>query len=245
MAIRNITLGGGSNFGSETLTSDDLNDTFEAAANKLKTMSAFWLNSYFYTVFDDFESYSVGAFTTGTKWTVATSGTGSHTESVTIASSTNAGGSGKELILSTSTGGGSSNDYSRCQLTSNTFSANKHKFLKLFCDVDSGTGTGALTTSIAISFNGGTNYDTVFTGGKPGTSGGAVARGSAYMEVHMVATGSNGFDCYVGGKLIRSVTAASPQIIIRTQSTSDNAVSSASIHFLVYIDDVMESAYSV
>ena len=100
MAIRNASLGG-SDWGNEELTSTDLNDTFDAVVNKVQTLSAFWLNSDLYDVYDDFDSYSTGAFTTNTNWTVSLSQTGYEIAYANISNTQNAGGSTNELHLYT------------------------------------------------------------------------------------------------------------------------------------------------
>ena len=74
MAIKNTNLGGTDWVTDETLYSADLNDTFDAAFEKIQTISNFWLNSDLYSVYDDMESYSIGAFTTNAKWSVSGGG---------------------------------------------------------------------------------------------------------------------------------------------------------------------------
>jgi hypothetical protein len=56
MVIKNTTLGG-TDWTQERIKAEDLNDTFNAMASKVNTLSAFWLNSELYDVYDDFESF--------------------------------------------------------------------------------------------------------------------------------------------------------------------------------------------
>ena len=55
MAIKNTAIGG-TDWTQERLKAEDLNDTFDAMASKVNTLSAFWLNSDLYDVYDNFNT---------------------------------------------------------------------------------------------------------------------------------------------------------------------------------------------
>jgi len=101
MAIRNIELGGASDWSDgQVLDDDDLNDTFDAVSDRSQSLSAFWLNTDLYAVWDDFEDETLGTYTTDTEWTITitTAGATATGTADIIVGTINAGG--KELRLS-------------------------------------------------------------------------------------------------------------------------------------------------
>jgi hypothetical protein len=223
MTIKNTNLGGSDWTDNNTLNYVDLNDTFNAVYNQMKVLPAFYLNTAFYDVYDDFESYGVGSFTTNAKWTV-TPGSGL----VTIASSTNAGGSGKEIVIN-------SNGANSAEIKAIANTANKHIFVRVCCI---GTVSGGLNSSTSTGvFNfkiEGQSYTPCVTFG-PYNSGGA---GTAWTEILVVALGSNQYDVYAGGKKIfANVTAATPNLYFQSVGSTANGTTSS---IITYLDDVRQ-----
>lgn len=135
-------------------------------------------NSYDY--YDDFEDYSIGSFTTNSKWTVSLSST-----TATIESS----GGFKQLKL---TGGGTAT------IDTNTdFQQGKEYWFSIYIYGANGTQTGG-GVSFGVRVNGGSF--TTFT------SIGINANGAAQCEIYVLATynENNLWDIYVGGSKVIS-----------------------------------------
>lgn len=226
MAIRNTNFTGSTTNWAQgdKLLSTDLNDTFDAAFSLITTLTTFWLNSDLQTVYDNFDSYSVGAFTSNAKWTVATTNA-----SAAVASSTNAGGSDKEIVLTCSNSTGGSASITSLGLTDDT-----HKSIKMKCTSTAG-GNSDASTSIELQF-GGVDYTVASWSGPDNVTM------SAYCGILIIALGSNNYDIYVGSsKIASNVNTADPNIRLKLNKTS---VSNTDTNVL-YIDDVVESSGSV
>lgn len=228
MAIRN-TLLGGTDWNGEAVTDYDLNDTFNAAYNLARQNPVFWLNSNFYNVYDDFESYSTGAFTSNAKWTVSVAGGSS---SCTIASSTTSGGTGKELILDAVSGAGDNNSYDVI-VNTETNLQNGHVHIRGYVSLGS---TNIYAASFAVQL-GTSGYTTITTSGSSTTR-------THYVDILIVALGSNLYDVYVNSKkIISSYNGSSNRkLYLKVSSGGSNA---GAIHGTLYIDDVRESAVSI
>lgn len=213
----------------EMTLSTELNATFDAAVNKIKNLSAFWLNSYLYSIYDDFESYSVGAFTTNSKWTVTTHvDGGGPTATCTISSSTTAGGSGKEVVLSVSS---SNTNGSYSILSTLLKAANKHFRIKCAYNINA---INANTGGIGIFFTiGSQSYYEIDRLEYNGVRNGL-------LDILVVAKGSNAYDVYTAGKKVFSnVTEATPTLYFKVSSNGGSAGTSAQM----YLDDAYESQY--
>lgn len=232
MAIKNTLLGGTDWTTSSQLNAADLNDTMDAAANYIKTLSTFYLNSFLYSVYDDFESYSVGAFTTNSLWDVSSSGSGTFTTE--IVSGTSAGGSGKELQSTSASTSGGQSGYTLVKAIA--LSANKHTFIRLYCSLSSSGAANAHTSSVQISFDRGSTYHDAANSSTPDDYS-----FFALSQIMTVATGSNNYDCYIGGKRVQQVSDATFQIWFRADRS--NSQSGTQARFA--IDDVRQGAYSI
>lgn len=243
MAIKN-TLLGGTDLGNEELTSTDFNDTFNAAVSKIQSLSAFWLNTDLYDVYDDFESYSVGNFTDNTKWevTLTTEAPGGE-GTATIAASTNAGGTGQELVLTATTSG--NEDLGSAEVYTKSLGANKHTYAKF--KNTWGTTRYSTSQSMVISFGNATDGWTTVTSTTPGTGGAVTDRVNTLNVpaniVLVIAKGSNVYDVYIGGKkLIADSTKANGaqlKFFVSYEKYSQDASS------YLYIDDVRQSKSTI
>lgn len=215
----------------EILFSDDLNDTLDELGNKINTLTMFWLNSDLYETLDDFESYSTGAFTSTGDWTITASGTGTTSE---IVSSTNSGGTGKELhIKVTSSSGSVSADYAG-------FDANHHAHCKIGMSFIADSNTGVNSTTV-VRFYVGSTYVVLFekiNQGELWSTEGSVIN----LDVKVVALGSNQYDVYVGGKkAASSITEATPTLKFYVNAADDATSSTAEM----WVDDIRQSRGSV
>ena len=207
----------------EIIQSDDLNNTFDAMVDEVQGLAGFYLTSTLYDVYDNFDSYADGDSPSGTLWN--TSGT------VIVKTSTNAGGSGNELRLGlVATGSNTST------ATAKNLTANRHTWFRLYAHgVTYGTVSHAV--SAIISFDSGSNYDTVMAT----SASDDIYSATALSTILVVAKGSDVYDCYIGGKKVRTVTNSSFEIIIQANHNSGNAGS----YCYVYIDDVRQSKSDV
>lgn len=215
MAIKNTLLGGTDWVDNEAPSAEDLNDTIDAAVTKIQTLSAFWLNSDLYDVYDDFESYGTGAFSSNSEWTVS---------NCEIAASTNAGGSGQELVVSAA-----ASDTATAEAIN--LVADSHTFMRVYSSI----GSGAFGDT-DVSFDGGSTYNTLLRADNDD----AQNVGQALTTIYTVAKGSDEYDCYIGGKMVDNVTDATFTILIR--STNDDPASGTSN---VYVDDVRQSKSTI
>lgn len=231
MAIRNTAMGGTDwTAGELGLNSADLNDTFDAAFSKIQTLTMFWMNSDLSTVYDDFDSYPVGAFTTNSLWTVSTVAYTNGIATSSIASSTTAGGSSKELVLVAKGEDGGLARNSTVTVNTIGLSDDTHKYVRVAWSIT------AANNGCSLEINFGSQTYTVIITGKDIDE-------TQYFDIKVIALGSNNYDVYVGGKKIYSnVNEADPQIYFRV--TGGGAGSSVST-ITVYIDDVIESSGSV
>jgi hypothetical protein len=233
MAIKNTELGGTDWVINEVVTPTDLNDTMNAAVNKVLTTTAFWLNNELYDVYDDFESYSTGAFTTNTNWTITiTTTAGSPTLSSVIESSNQwLEGTSKLLVLTASAS--TASGFGSVVATSNGLGTNKHFFAKIRFTADSQfSGT---TCGLFIQI-GNISEVTIINSG-------ALKRDN-YLYLIGIAKGDGYYDVYLGSQKIISnlQTTVAPNIKIRTVISSD-ASTSGSVTFR--IDDVRVSKGTV
>lgn len=229
MTIRTTGLGGtdwDESHPYEHLKPSDLNDTINALVNRVGALTMFWMNSDLSTVYDNFDSYSVGAFTTNSLWTVNLVSYNIATAS--IASSTNAGGSTKELVLVAKGEDGGLARNSTATISTIGLSDNTHKYLRLAYVIS------AANNGCNIQFKFGSQSYTMIMASQ-GIS-------IQYTDIKVIALGSSSYDVYLGGKKIYSnVNEADPQLYIL--ATGNGAGSSVS-QITVYIDDVIESSGS-
>lgn len=248
MAIKNTNLGGTDWIDNEVLEAADLNDTFDAIYEKVVSNPAFWLNSEFYDVYDDFSSYTTGdniASENPTNWTLTDNSDGSGASKVitfqTVASTTAGGTTDEARIRAGATGGAASELRAKAVAKAINLTANKHKFIRVNVSWNGSTndpGARYRDVGMQVSFNKGANYDKgIFD------SGDSVWKlDGALTEILVVAKGSNEYDCYIGGKLIRTVTDATFQIWIQAVASGNRG---DTCNCYVYIDDVREGKFEV
>lgn len=221
----------------EIVKAVDLKDTFDAAANYLKTLSMFWLNSYLYDVYDDFESYSTGAFTSNANWTVTLSEAGAATAAATVESSTNAGGTGKELKLTCTVEDDLGDETAYAEVKSLLNPASSHLWFRAYWVLSSASAPTSTNTysCMQVKLEGQAYTDvatTTFTG-----TGNSSSQG--YVDIFLHCTAANTFDMYIGGKKIYSgVTAAAPYVYVRAYCVAPDNNNTRTITATVYIDDV-------
>lgn len=245
MAIKNTLLGGTDWVGKEHFKSEDLNDTFNALTGKIQTLSAFWLNDELYDVYDDFESYDVGSFTTNDKWDVTISASPSCVAETTIELSTQAGGTSKELRLNSATTG-TANTNAQVTVSTNNLEQGKHFYCKCrFVQNKGGTTETYQNLHTAIITFSGTNYALVneailgYRGDVPGDLL------SHIFEVKVISKGVNNYDFYVNQILVGSnINTTTPSVSFFGKVRSPFGVTRGSSVFC-YIDDVRVSKFSV
>jgi hypothetical protein len=245
MAIINTILGGTNLVASSYLKAVDLNDTFNAAANVVKGVTTFWLNTYTRSLFDDFSSYTTDDSVPSTKWTYSFTKEGGPEATGTgyfkTRESTNAGGTSKEGELeATATGSAFSpyGGYANAYAETVGLTADKHKFLKVYAI---NTGQDSSSGYATVSFDGGATAHTIFN------MAGAVTSGAyssyAISTILVIAKGSDEYDCYVAGKLVQTLTDAT--FTIKFRAYADISDTSATVETKVFITDVYESAGTV
>jgi len=174
-------------------SSDDILKTKDNSGSvaKIGDVAAFWLDSDRYDVYDDFESYSVGAFTSNTKWTA--SSTGSTISEVS---------GDKQINLQASYSGTSAGNTSET-LFSETLSQNKHAFFDIFANLVFANNGGNNVVYTQVDIGDGTPI-TIFSN----TIGGDFTNNSitfyTYSSLFIVSLGSNNYDVYLGGKKVKS-----------------------------------------
>ncbi len=176
---------------------------------KVEDSAGVWfLDSSNYDVYEDFESYSVDEnILSSSKWS-GTGGTGFYFEAK---SSTNAGGTGKEgqMRLTSANDAGSQTG----TITTDTLTQNVDTFIKVYGSASGGDTNTTHASTYSVSFNGGSNYDTMFIlGGENSTL--------ALTEILVISNGNDEYDCYVGGKKVRTVTDATFEISLRATTGS-------------------------
>ena len=215
----------------EVVKAVDMNDTYDALTNTIRSLSVFWLNDELYDVYDDFDSYSVGAITTNTNWTFSTAGGGT----TTIASSTIAGGSGKELLLFAKPSGTTTGE---AEAVTKLLADDKHKQLKYAIFVDDNAG-GDLNSTVTVQIKiGSQSYTNIyrFSATNDIISNSQVFNG----DILVIAKGSNVYDVYAGGrKVFDNVTEADPQLGLKVTTSGNTSFSHLDV--TMYVDDVVES----
>ena len=238
MSIRNDLLGGTDWAANDILTSADLNDTFDAAWEAAGSSPGFYLNSNFYDVYDNFDSYSTGAFSPTSLWT--TSGT------VEISATTNAGGSTQEAkvqaILS-----GFVNGSDTASLAATDLTENRHVWARLYCECTMSEDSGDNDSKAGyIRVRIGSSSQVKFferTNQGNNSDGGTVY---CYTNVLVVALGSDNYDVYIGGKkVISNYNTADLTLSFDTYVSKSTATSGGSIAMNLYLDDVRQSTFDV
>ena len=195
-----------------------------------ETYNSLWyLSVTGYNVYDDFEGYIAGPLTTNNKWTVDISGGGA----VTINASTNAGGSGQEMLIYAGAGNGQTRS---CFVDTNIdFQEGKNYWARLWFRLTGDTSTsGTVTDRIQFRINGG-SWITVDE-----DSGTAADHDVAFPSSLLIYQNSGGlYDVYLGGKKYysdqASVTSFGFQCYGNCSFISPGAPYSRAY---VYIDDV-------
>jgi hypothetical protein len=197
------------------------------------SITPWYLDSNAYDVYDDFESYGLGTFTTNAKWTVTNYiSNANYAATTTIVNNGYSASSGKDIKLyAYQTASVSGNCYA--DITTINLSANKHKY---FVCRDDGNSTDTAFTISSQSIFGGQTY-TIFN--RTNTDGSF----SIYAEILIIAKGSDQYDIYINGVLVGSVTSGSIQISIRANKSTagSNNGGQATIH----IPFILESKASV
>jgi len=250
MTVKNINLGGASNWVSlENLSSTDLNDTFNAAFNKIQTLTNFWLNAELHTVYDDFTGYSTGAMATNTNWTVTASSTGTGgtvTNSCTVVASNLAGGtSGRELELYADVDGSGVARTSTIEVTSKLLADNKHKHCVFLLTPFPGNSNDTFTVTITATLYFGSQTLSLFSQTLKNNANSYVPSGVyGQFIVDVVALGSGNYDVYVNGyKRFSNVAEADPQLGFKAYSQENSTARTGGMK--IYIADFLESAYAV
>ena len=203
MAVKNIRLGGADEFeNKKPINAEDLNDTFDAAVDKVQTLTTFWLNDFLYDVYDDFESYSVGEFTSNAKWdftTTVNAGSGLTLSGDIQSSNPWLEGTTKSILLTCNTGSAAGNG--TVVLESKTIPNDRHIFAKY--SYDSFNEFSGASLSLFFQLGNISEY-TIYSGGtgSRGKSGWLFCR----------AKGAGFYDVYIDGLLI----------INNLETTSDN-----------------------
>lgn len=200
MAIRNIKLGGSSDFTTEGLNITDLNDTFDAAAEKIQSLSAFWLNSDLYDVYEDFDSLTTGTFTGNTDFSVSNSSGGGSAAGECLINATSTISSGKMLQLTASDDGGGGPFGASCTVKTLTLDSNKHTIVKYQNPSWNSTENDGFTerpNTIAVG-NDTDGWTNIFTANNSVED--PSANNHTYKEqkgiLFIVAKGDDEYDCY-------------------------------------------------
>lgn len=220
---------------------NDLNDTFDAVYKATTTLTAFWLNDFLYDVYDDFDSYSTGSFTTNTKWNIATSSEAPDANGFADIQTSTINTSGKELKL-TSRGEASGGPYEgKVILTSLLLGANKHTFLKIKNTIGQTTeSTDAISTIIEVGNT--TDGWTIVKQIDNESLSTYQSKGSEFeLELKIFAKGDNDYDVYCD--LIPTTVNLTTALQIRITNLTD--VDSDTILNTTIIDDVRQSKYPV
>jgi len=226
MAIRNTGLGGTDWSDGEVLDAEDLNDTFDAETSKVQSLSAFWLNSELYDVYEDFDSIATGAFAGNSDWTVSTSG-----GSVSISNTQNAGGTTNELYMSASSSSGTNT----ATVTSQTLSANKHTWCRIQVQITSTRDNGSATAQIGLNGNRYTIASFSYGSGDNQIGG---LYSTIQTDMLIVAKGSDGYDIYAGGKKVGSaISDSTPELEFYVTATGSGQTHGV----ILYIDDVRQA----
>ena len=237
MAIKNTLLGGTDWVGKEHFKTEDLNDTFNALTEKIQTLTTFWLNDFLYDVYDDFESYDVGAFVSNDKWDVSTTQEGGSLNCNIQASTIN--DTGKELYFNTDTWSGSTTYTNTVTVTSQLIQPNKHIFLKFATEVQAYSTTSAATViGLKIKFGSQSFLNSFSLGAKDMNKTSKI-----YNTFFVVALGNNKYDVYLGSKKVFSdIEEITPQITLEISTFNTSATGRRA---WAYIDDIYQSKHEV
>jgi len=204
--------------------------TIEISGNALNGFSGvvsslpWFFDSRFYEVYENFDSYSTGAFASNTNWTIGGSG------NATISATQNAGGTTNELYLY----GGGGNDKTATTLV---LKPNRHTYARVYCYAYL-LGSNTSSYYCAVRFGNTGSYYNFLSGGSSG-----VHEINVLSSVLVIANGNNNYDLYVGGKLVASysdVTEANAQLDFKAYGASGVSTSGQG-H--LYIDDVRQSKF--
>lgn len=207
----------------EVLKHADLNDTFDEIFEQA-SLNVWYLNSNFYTAYEDWESYSVGAFTTNSDWTVTLSASLASCEIVT----------GKNLYLVGGSLTSTSTSFSAV-ITSETLVSDKHTYIPLTYNASIESGSVGVTLTFGtesaqsiISYSGG------------GNSGSTSV--TVNTQILIIAKGSDVYDVYIGyNKVLSGVTQVDPQVAITISGNTGSRGSTGN----VTIYDILQSTYTV
>ena len=208
-------------------SSDNIIKKKDNSGNVSAVGGAVWyIDSNSYDVYDDFESYSTGAFVTNTDWTVVTNG-----PTAEVVSSTVTGGTGNCLKVICNTALVSKS----ITITSLTLPAQKSCYAKLAIGYGATGGSGGSTSaSISIGLVGATG---VISNATANSNPGSYYSTSTSLLV--IYKGDDKYDVYIGGKKIATdLVDATPQILI---SGTTNGFTGEGINVTVYVDDIVMS----
>lgn len=238
MSIRNDELGG-TDWGNEELTSQDLNDTFDAAVNKIQTLSAFWLNDEIYSVYDDFESYSLGSFATQGNWTINLVPS-AYTATSNIVSSTLAGGTSQELRLYLARPDTASYTTQSAEAIVD-LDNNKHTMFRCYMSVyrrDAGAGTigAGAVISIGNSTDGWTTIKSI----------GAVSEQTITDKpaIMVIAKGSDVYDVYLNYDKVVSDVTLTNGLQLRFYEAF-GSIRYTQLDYYIYVDDIRQSKTAI
>lgn len=195
--------------------------------------TAFWLDSNQYTVYDDFDSYSTGTFSSNSNWTISSA----NQANAYITASNNAGGSTNELDLRINSNNASNNTITA---TSLLIPSNRHIFARCAAIYGNWPDDG-FNPDLQISIGNATDGYTIIIDKFDGWFvNGSVEIPNDYFDVFIVAKGSNTYDAYWGGKKVQSNLSLPNGCQLRFYLKIDT-VSVANYTSHLYVDDVRYS----
>lgn len=214
MAIKNTLFGGTDWNDAEVLETVDVNDTFDAAYNKIIEKTTFWNDSEWFTVYDSFAA-SVAAG----KWDI--SGT------VAWSNTSNAGGDASGEAKLTQVAGTISSSH----IISNALPQNKnaYHFKGRVLTVAGNTG-GNLHYILSFRERDGTNT-TMWNDGQQNTN---VSK-NFYFSILVLKTAADTYDVYMGGKMIVTISDADLEIGLRISNSQTSANNGSAT---IFMDDV-------
>jgi len=213
----------------EIWTSADINATFDAFFDLAISNPAFWLNGSTFDVYDDFESYATGSFSSNANWVVI-----SGVPSISV--TTDAGGTGQELKMSGSFS-------ATTEVRTDSLAVDRHTHIKAFWNHSHSVGGASGATSEAnlrIKMEGGSFIEIIDINT---TDGRGAGNGDGLMDFKIVALGSDVYDVYAGGKkVISAITASPPRFYMRL---SGSRATLGGTTLTLTIDDVTQSKVAV
>ncbi len=214
------------------------------AVSDLGSSTPWFLDSNAYDVYDDFESYSLGAFADNAKWTHTGVNVSAGAYSATIVNSGYPGDATKQLANRTYFSSNAKVSSSASLITKIiNLSTNKHTYIPLYIAFDN-YGEDGMSSTVYVSFDKGTNYDLCVRMSKSSSSIIQEVVVNCYSNILVIAKGSNQYDCYVNGNLFRTITDASFQIWVR-QTVGSTYNGQAGYGGYFYIPRVIQSKASV